>query len=56
MASETRFAMASMPRAEERNPRAICQGINLVEPDRSTLNFAWRDYLAKESRRRTWDA
>lgn len=45
MAIETRLAHASMSRIEQRNPRAIYHVMNLVELDRSTPNFSWRDYF-----------
>jgi len=45
MGIETRLAEASMSRVEQRNPRAIYHVMNLLELDRSTPNFSWRDYF-----------
>ncbi|MDE2091399.1 MAG: M13 family metallopeptidase [Gammaproteobacteria bacterium] len=43
---ETSLAKASMSQVEQRDPHAIYHVMNLVQLDKSTPNFSWRDYFA----------
>src|SRR6185437_4632720 len=45
IAIETGLAQASMSRVQQRDPHAIYHVMSLVELDRSTPNFSWRDYF-----------
>ena len=45
MTIETHLAEASMPRVEERDPRAIYHPMSLVQLDQATPNFSWSLYF-----------
>jgi putative endopeptidase len=45
MSIETGLAKASMSRVEQRNPHAVYHVMDLVQLDRATPNFSWRDYF-----------
>jgi len=45
MSIETRLAVASMSRIEQRNPRAVYHVMSLVQLDQSVPNFSWGDYF-----------
>ncbi len=45
MAIETGLAKASMSRVQQRDPHAIYHVMSLVQLDRSTPNFSWREYF-----------